>query len=223
MKRQLLVTAAIVLWAGQVLAANLSTDKQRFSYMIGLQVGQQLKNDNVELDESAFLAAIKDAMSGAKPQLSKEEMQTTLQHIQQQQAAEAKKQGEQNRIEGEKFLAANKDKPGVKVTASGLQYKVIKPGTGAKPKPTDNVVVDYRGTLIDGREFDSSYARGEPATFPVNGVIKGWQEALQLMKEGAKWQIYVPADLAYGERGAGGLIGPNATLIFDVELHKIKK
>ena len=223
MKKQLLIIAIAGLWVGQALAADLGSDKQRFSYLIGMQVGQQLKNDNIDLDEAAFLAAIKDAMSGAKPQLSEDQMKTTVEHMQQQRQAQAQKLGEQNRVEGDKFLAANKTKPGVKVTSSGLQFKVIKAGTGAKPKLTDTVEVDYRGTLIDGREFDSSYARGKPAVFPVNGVIPGWQEALQDMQEGAKWQIYVPSELAYGDRGAGGLIGPNATLIFDVELHKIQK
>lgn len=223
MKKQIAVFALAGLWLGQSLAADLSSDKQRFSYLIGMQVGEQLKHDNIDLDESAFMAAVKDALAGNKPQLTDEQMKTTVQHVQAQREAEAKKLGGKNRAEGEKFLAANKSKPGVKVTKSGLQYKVIKEGTGASPKATDTVVVDYRGTLIDGQEFDSSYARGKPATFPVNGVIPGWQEALQLMKEGAKWQIYVPSDLAYGERGAGGLIGPNATLIFDVELHKIQK
>ena len=204
------------------MALDLDTDKKRFSYMIGMQVGQQLKNDNIDLDEAAFMAAVKDALTDAKPQLSQQEMQATLQRVQQQRQAEEQQVGDQNRLEGQKFLAANKSKPGVKELPSGLQYKVIKAGTGATPKATDTVEVDYRGTLINGKEFDSSYSRGQPATFPVNGVIKGWQEALQSMKEGAKWQIYVPAELAYGSRGAGSLIGPNATLIFDVELHKIK-
>lgn len=221
MKRYLLLLPVMVLWAGQAPAVDLKTDKQRFSYMIGMQIGQQLKNDNIELDQAAFMAAIKDAASGARPQLSQEDMQATLRRVQQQREAEVQKVGDQNRAEGEKFLAANKDRPGVKVLPSGLQYKIVKAGTGARPKAMDTVEVDYRGTLIDGREFDSSYRRGKPATFPVNGVIKGWQEALQAMREGAKWQIYVPAELAYGSRGAGALIGPNATLIFDVELHKI--
>ncbi len=223
MKKHLILFSVAVLWASQAMAVDLKTDKQRFSYMVGMQIGQQLKNDNIDLDEAAFMAAIKDAASGAESQLSKEDMQATLQRIQQQRDAEAKKAGEENLAEGQKFLAANKDRPGVKELPSGLQYKVIKAGTGASPKATDTVEVDYRGTLIDGREFDSSYSRGKPATFQVNGVIEGWQEALQAMKEGAKWQIYVPAELAYGSRGAGALIGPNATLIFDVELHKIVK
>jgi len=221
MKKYLVLISVATLWASQALAVDLKTDKQRFSYMVGMQIGQQLKKDNIDLDEAAFMAAIKDVAADAKPQLSQEEMQATLKRVQQQRAEEAKKVGDQNLAEGEKFLADNKGRPGVKELPSGLQYKVIKAGTGATPKATDTVEVDYRGKLIDGREFDSSYSRGKPATFPVNGVIKGWQEALQAMKVGAKWQIFVPADLAYGSRGAGALIGPNATLIFDVELHKI--
>jgi FKBP-type peptidyl-prolyl cis-trans isomerase FklB len=128
-----------------------------------------------------------------------------------------------NKAEGEAFLAENKKKEGVKTTASGLQYKVIKPGKGKKPKSSDTVTVNYRGTLIDGTEFDSSYKRGQPATFQVSGVIPGWTEGLQLMEEGAKWQLFIPSNLAYGERGAGGVIGPNATLIFEVELLSIQE
>ena len=221
MKKQLIVICLATFWVSQAFAVDLKTDRQRFSYMVGMQIGQQLMRDNVDLDEAAFMAAIKDVRSNAKPRLSKQEMQETLQHIQKQRQDEERKVGEKNRIEGEKFLTANKEKPGVKVMPSGLQYKVITAGTGPKPKPTDTVEVDYRGTLIDGKEFDSSYKRGKPATFPINGVIKGWQEALQAMKVGAKWQIFVPAKLAYGSHGAGPLIGPNATLIFEVELHKI--
>lgn len=210
-----------ILWASQALALDLNSDKKRFSYIIGMQIGQQIKGDNIDLDEAAFMAAIKDTLAGVKPRLSQQDIQTTMQHIQQKRQAEEQKMGEQNLLEGRKFLDANKNKLGVKVLPSGLQYKVIKEGTGAMPKATDTVEVDYRGTLLDGKEFDSSYGRGQPAKFPVNGVIKGWQEALQAMKVGSKWEIYVPADLAYGPRGAGGLIGPNATLIFDIELHKI--
>jgi len=139
------------------------------------------------------------------------------------QEEETKKLGEKNRKEGEAFLAANKKKEGVKTLASGLQYKVIKPGTGKKPKSTDTVTTHYRGTLIDGTEFDSSYNRGQPATFPVHGVIPGWTEALQLMEEGAKWQLFIPSKLGYGERGAGQAIGPNATLIFEVELVSVQE
>ncbi len=223
MKIQLALAAALAgFWGGQAVALELDTDKQRFSYFVGLQIGQQIKNDGIELDETAFLAAIKDVAAGTPPRLSQAELQATLQRIQQQRAADAQKVGESNRLEGERFLADNKKKSGVKVTASGLQYKVVKAGSGSKPTASSTVEVHYRGTLIDGTEFDSSYSRGQPATFPVNGVIKGWTEALQLMQEGAKWQLFIPSELAYGSRGTGADIGPNSTLIFDVELLKIK-
>ncbi len=220
-----LAVAAIVLFTGmgQVQAVEgLDTDQKRLSYFLGLQVAQQIKGDGVALDETAFLMGVHDVNSGASPKLSQEEIQGTLTRIQQQRVEEAKKQSGANKTEGAKFLAANAKKPGVKQTASGLQYKVINAGKGASPKATDTVEVHYRGTLINGTEFDSSYKRGQPATFPVNGVVQGWQEALPMMKEGAKWQIFVPASLAYGERGAGAMIGPDATLIFDIELLKIK-
>lgn len=222
MKKNLALISLAGLVAGQAMAVDLDDDKKRFSYIVGMQIGQQMKADNIDLDEVAFMAAIKDVSNGAKPQLSQADIQATLQRIQQERAVEAQKAAESNRAEGESFLADNAKKPKIKTLESGLQYKVVKAGTGAMPKATDTVEVHYRGTLINGAEFDSSFSRGEPATFPVNGVIKGWQEALQLMKEGAKWQIFVPSDLAYGSRGAGAQIGPNATLIFDVELLKIK-
>ncbi len=222
MKKSLTLISMLTLWAGQAMALDLDTDKKRFSYIIGMQIGQQFKNDNVDLDEAAFMAAIKDVAAGVQPQLSQQEMQATMERIQQQREDAAQQQGEKNRLEGEKFLAANKSKSGVKELPSGLQYKVIKAGAGAKPLATDTVEVHYRGTLINGTEFDSSHSRGQPATFPVNGVIMGWQEALQAMQEGAKWQIFVPSDLAYGSRGAGAQIGPNATLIFEVELLDVK-
>ncbi len=223
MKKQLVLAAVFAgFWGTQALALELDTDKKRLSYFVGLQVGQQIKNDGIELDEAAFVAAIKDIAAGAKPRLTQAELQATFQRIKQQREADAAKAGDSNRLEGEQFLAENKKKPGVKVTASGLQYKVITAGKGAKPKATSTVEVHYRGTLIDGTEFDSSYRRGQPASFPVNGVIKGWTEALQLMQEGAKWQLFIPSELAYGSRGTGSDIGPNSTLIFDVELLKIK-
>lgn len=211
------------LWTVQALALELDTDKKRFSYIVGMQVGQQIKGDNIDLDEAAFMAAIRDRMTGAKLQINPADVQATLTRIQKQREIDIAKLAETNQAAGQKFLAANKDKAGIKTLPSGVQYKVIKPGTGASPKASDTVEVHYRGMLIDGTEFDSSYSRGQPASFPVNGVIKGWQEALQAMKEGAHWQIVVPSELAYGESGAGGAIGPKATLIFDVELLKIEK
>ncbi len=209
------------LWTVQVLALELDTDKKRFSYIVGMQVGQQIKGDNIDLDEAAFMAAIRDRMTGAKLQINPADIQATLTRIQKQREIDIAKLAKINQAAGQKFLAANKDKAGVKTLPSGVQYKVIKPGTGTSPKESDTVEVNYRGTLIDGTEFDSSYSRGEPASFPVNGVIKGWQEVLQVMKEGAHWQIVVPSELAYGESGSGSAIGPNATLIFEVELLKI--
>lgn len=220
-----MVLAAVVLFAGvgQVKAAEgLDTDQKRLSYFLGLQVGQQIKGEGVTLDEAAFQMGFRDMYSGSGSKLSQEEIQGTLTRMQQQRMEEAKKLSEANKSEGAKFLAANAKKAGVKQTASGLQYKIINPGKGKSPKATDVVEVHYRGTLINGTEFDSSIKRGQPATFPVNGVIQGWQEALPMMKEGAKWQIVVPANLAYGERGAGAMIGPDATLLFDVELLKIQ-
>lgn len=222
---KIVLAATVVLFAGasHVRAADgLDTDQKRFSYFVGTQMAQQLKNDGIAVDENAFMMGVRDVNSGAAPRLSQDEIKTTLERMQQQRAEETKKLGANNKKEGEKFLADNAKKPGVKVTASGLQYKVINPGKGKSPKATDTVEVNYRGTLINGTEFDSSYKRGQPVTFPVSGVIQGWQEALPMMKEGAKWQIYVPAKLAYGERGAGGAIAPESTLIFDIELLSIK-
>jgi FKBP-type peptidyl-prolyl cis-trans isomerase FklB len=223
MRRLIFSLAAATILSASASAADLKTDQQRFSYIIGMQIGQQMKNDGITLDEDAFMQAIRDAASGTPSRLSQEEAQTTMQHMQEERAKVAEQEGEKNKQAGEKFLADNRGKPGVKVLPNGLQYKVLKAGTGAKPSATDTVEVNYRGTLIDGTEFDSSYKRGQPATFPVNGVIKGWTQALQMMNEGSKWQLFIPADLAYGSRGAGGVIGPNATLVFEVELLKIKK
>lgn len=202
---------------------KLSTDNQKFSYGVGLQIGQSIARQNVKVDQDALLLAIKDALNGQEPRVSLEELQRVMEveekKIQQQQAATADK----NLQVGKAFLAENKKRDGVKTTASGLQYRVINEGKGAKPKTSDTVSVHYTGTLIDGREFDSSHRRNEPATFPINGVIQGWQEALPMMAEGSKWEIFVPSDLAYGPKGAGGTIGPNETLIFEIELLSINK
>jgi FKBP-type peptidyl-prolyl cis-trans isomerase FklB len=180
----------------------------------------------VDLDPSIVARGLKDALAGGKTLMTQEEAQATLnqQKAEAQKKHEAKMQaaGEENRKQGVEFLAANKTKEGVVTLPSGLQYKILKAGDGPKPASTDSVVCNYRGTLINGTEFDSSYKRGQPTTFPVSGVIKGWTEALQLMPVGSKWQLFVPADLAYGDRGAGNDIGPNATLIFEVELLSIK-
>src|SRR3954471_4639393 len=205
---------------------QLKDQKDKASYSIGYDIGSTFKKQNIELNTDALIVGMKEALSGKEATMSKEEREKTLETFQKEmmekQAAASKEAATKNLAEGEKFLAENKKKEGVKTTASGLQYKVVKEGTGPTPKETDTVVTNYRGTTIDGNEFDSSYKRNEPATFPVNRVIKGWTEALQLMKVGSKYQLFIPASLAYGERGAGRDIGPNATLIFEVELLSIK-
>ena len=211
-------------------AAPLSSRKDKFSYALGMNIasglGANLKKQNVEVDWSLVAQGLKDGASGGKTRLTEDEAKAVLTEVQndvrKEQQEKMKEAADKNKTEGQAFLAANKDKEGVKTTASGLQYKVITEGTGPKPTATDTVVCNYKGTLIDGKEFDSSYKRGEPATFPVSGVIKGWTEALQLMPVGSKWQLFIPSDLAYGERGAGAEIGPNSTLIFEVELISIK-
>ena len=212
---------------GLAVSAELKTDKEKISFIIGHQIGSNLKRDGIDVDFNVMQAAIKDGLAGTPSSITQEEAQKLMQGLQAQlkgQAeAKAKVAGEKNVADGKKFLADNAKKSGVKKTASGLQYKVMTEGKGEAPKATDTVKVNYRGTLLDGSEFDSSYGRGQPATFPVNGVIKGWTEALQLMKPGAKYQLWIPAELAYGERGTGDKIGPNATLSFEVELLAIEK
>ncbi|MCW8125500.1 FKBP-type peptidyl-prolyl cis-trans isomerase [Microbulbifer halophilus] len=210
---------------------KLETQEQKVSYIIAEDMAKRLDSQGVELDSQVVLMALNDAAEGRESRLSDEEkqqvisvfqenMQAKQQEMMAEQEKELKAQAEENLAEGEAFLEENAQKEGVTTTDSGLQYKVITEGSGDTPTAESVVEVDYRGTLLDGTEFDSSYANGEPVQFPVNGVIKGWTEALQLMKEGAKWELYIPADLAYGPGGAGGKIGPNATLIFEVELHK---
>jgi FKBP-type peptidyl-prolyl cis-trans isomerase len=199
--------------------------KDRISYAIGMNVGRNLQRQSVDVDPAILTKGIQDTLAG-KTLMTDAEAQTVLTQLQadmrKKQEEKMQQAGETNQKEGEAFLAANKAKTGVVTLASGLQYKILKEGTGPKPSATDSVVCNYQGTLINGTEFDSSYKRGEPATFPVNGVIKGWTEALQLMPVGSKWQLFIPPDLAYGPRGASGDIGPNATLIFEVELLSIK-
>lgn len=196
------------------------------SYTLGFQVGQNIHNYGAQINLDSFTKGFTDALAGKPGALSKEEMQKAMadfeQNLRSKMDSKKREQGDKNTKEGKSFLEANAKKPGVKVLPSGLQYKVITEGSGTSPKATDVVKTHYRGTLIDGKEFDSSYARKEPAEFPVNGVIKGWTEALQLMKPGAKWQLFIPSELAYGTQGAGADIGPNATLIFEVELLAVK-
>ena len=204
---------------------KLDSDAKKSSYAIGMSIGHSLKNSGVPVDVDAFVAGARAEIEGKKPLLDrKAALEARLAFMQKQmavKAAKTKKTGEANEKASEAFLAANKDKPGVKTTASGLQYKVLRKGKGPKPKATDTVTVNYRGTLIDGTEFDSSYKRGEPSTFKLNQVIPGWTEGLQLMPVGSKYRLFLPPKLGYGKRGAGGVIGPNQALIFDVELLKI--
>jgi FKBP-type peptidyl-prolyl cis-trans isomerase FklB len=204
----------------------LTTDKQKQSYALGMNIARRLKDQPVELDKPALVQGFKDELAGGKVQLTDDQAEALLKQLSAEanakQQEQEQKAAEANMKEGQDFLAANKAKEGVTVLPSGLQYKVETAGTGPKPTAGDTVVCNYRGTFIDGKEFDSSYKRGQPATFPVTGVIKGWTEALQLMPVGSKWQLFIPSDLAYGPRGAGGVIGPNQTLIFEVELLSIK-
>lgn len=229
MRLLLSMVLGIVLLASQVNAEEkkaLQTTKEKQSYSIGADIGSKLKAQAIEIDPDTLALGIKDAVSGNKLLLTEQEINETLSTLQKElmekQAERAKQLAEKNKEEGEAFLFENKKKEGVKTLLSGLQYKVIKEGTGKTPKADDTVVTNYRGTLTDGTEFDSSYKRGQPATFPVKGVIAGWTEALQLMKEGSKWELFIPSNLAYGERGAGNVIGPNAALIFEIELISVK-
>lgn len=228
MKLRWLAAAAALLLAGHVGAEEvpkLVDQKDKISYSIGMDIGSNLKRQSIDVDVDLLAKGVKDAMSGDNTLLSGEEARETLIALQKElveKAQERRRQAaEKNKREGEAFLAENKKKEGVVTLPSGLQYKVLESGDGSSPKETDTVETNYRGTLIDGTEFDSSYERGETAVFPINGVIAGWTEALQLMKVGDKWQLFIPSELAYGERGAGP-IGPNSTLIFDVELVSIK-
>jgi FKBP-type peptidyl-prolyl cis-trans isomerase len=207
-------------------SSELKTDKDKASYALGMNIGENLKKQGDVLDAAIVQRAMKDALSGNKMLMTDEEVKAQLMALQmtmrKKQEAEVQQMAETNKKEGDAFLAENKTKAGVVATPSGLQYKILTEGTGPKPAVTDSVVCNYKGTLLDGTEFDSSAKHGGPATFPVNGVIKGWTEALQLMPVGSKWQLFVPSELAYGQRGAGGGIAPNSTLIFEVELVSIK-
>ncbi|MDD5711449.1 MAG: FKBP-type peptidyl-prolyl cis-trans isomerase [Smithellaceae bacterium] len=218
----LVVTGLATAFAAE---ATLTDQKDKVSYSIGLLMGKDFKSRSIDINTDLFVKGLKDAFSGAKPALTDEEVKKTMAEFQEEVKAKAeatwKAQSDKNLREGETFLADNAKKEGVKTTASGLQYKVISEGKGPIPTANDTVTVNYKGTLIDGTEFDSSYKRGTPATFNVKGIIPGWTEALQMMKTGSKWQLFVPGKLAFGERGAGPQIGPNSTLIFEVELLSI--
>jgi FKBP-type peptidyl-prolyl cis-trans isomerase FklB len=225
-----ILAAAIVLLPSFAAAAQdapeLKTDKDKFSYALGMSFGENLRKQGLELDSAVFAKGFAESFNGGKTAMTDQEMQTLLQaasqEIRKKQAAQQAEKGAAAQKEGEAFLAANKTKEGVVTLPSGLQYKILKAGTGEKATLDDTVVCNYKGTLINGTEFDASEKHGGPATFPVKGVIAGWTEALQLMPAGSKWQLFVPSNLAYGTRGPGD-IGPNTTLIFEVELVSIQK
>ncbi|NOX93151.1 MAG: FKBP-type peptidyl-prolyl cis-trans isomerase [Gammaproteobacteria bacterium] len=224
MKNQLLfsgLAAIIALHSTTVSAAKPDTDKEKFSYAIGFQIGQGFKRDNLEIDTKTMSQAINDVLNSKTPQLSETEMRAAMETAQQKLLAVRAASGEKAKAAGKAYLAANKKKKDVITRDSGLQYKVISMGKGKQPAADSSITAHYKGTLIDGSEFDSSYSRNQPATFNVGQVIPGWKEVLPLMHEGDKWQVFIPAELAYGERGSSGTIGPNETLIFEIELIKV--
>jgi len=229
MKYRWIIILGLLIFSSQAVGQEKDapkSPKDKVSYVIGMDIGTNLKKQGIDINPDLVLKGIKDGFSGNKPLLSEKEMNDTVaafeKEMKSKQEEKMKQAGEKNKKEGETFLTENKKKEGVVTLPSGLQYKVMKKGSGKKPKATDTVTTHYKGTLIDGTEFDSSYKRGQPVSFPVGGVIPGWTEALQLMEEGAKWQLFIPSSLAYGERGAGP-IGPNATLVFEVELISIQE
>ena len=225
---------SIAVLGALILAANawaedapaLKTQKEKVSYSIGIGITRDFKQQGVEVDQDTFIRGVVDGLNAKKPIMSEEDLKATASayqaELKQKQVEARKATAENNKKTGDAYLAKNKTQKGVITTESGLQYKIIKKGDGAKPTDDSMVECHYKGTLVDGTEFDSSYRRGQPASFPVKGVIPGWKEALKLMPVGSKWQLVVPSELAYGERGAGREIGPNATLVFEVELLSIK-
>jgi FKBP-type peptidyl-prolyl cis-trans isomerase FklB len=221
MKKTTLLSGCIILCLLSIpshAVTELKTDKQKLSYALGAYFTQGIKQQNIDLDIPIFLQAVEESLKKTPLKMSESEIETVLNQYRTKLASERNAVAGTNKTAGQKFLESNKIKEGVVTRPSGLQYKIIKEGTGAKPSSESNVKVHYQGTLIDGKVFDSSYKRGEPVSFSLNQVIKGWQEVLPLMSVGSKWQVCVPPELAYGERGASGIIGPNATLIFDIEL-----
>jgi len=215
-----LITLLLPVMTIAVSAQDLTSDKQKFSYAVGVQIGQNLKAQSLDVDSKALIQGMTDTISKAPLKLTIPEMEQAVKTYQEQEQKRLADVGEKNKVAGEAFLVENKKNKDIIELASGLQYKVLTKGTGAQPKVTDAVVVHYRGTLIDGTEFDSSYSRGQPVTIMLNQVIPGWQEALPLMPVGSKWQIFLPSKLGYGE-GSAGPIGPNSALIFDIELVSI--
>jgi FKBP-type peptidyl-prolyl cis-trans isomerase FklB len=230
MRRLLLTALALGLMVSQAPAQQpapaMKDLKQKVSYIVGMNMGNTLKSGEIDLDPALLVRGLQDALAGVKPPLSEEEIAQTMQAFEQEMIAKNNQQaqnvGTKNKEEGDAFMAQNKTRPGVVTLPSGLQYRVLRAGNGPSPKGSDTVAVNYKGSLLNGTEFDSSYKRGTPATFRVDGVIPGWTEALQLMKVGDKWELVIPSSLAYGPSGAGGLIGPNATLVFEVELLSVQ-
>jgi len=229
MRTFLMVAIGLSFLSGHASAAeatDLGNEKQKLNYSVGYQVGGDFRRQGLEIDPELVVKGVLDAQAGAEPLMTPQEMRQALTELSQQAAAAAKQQREEqagkNLAEGKAFLAENAKKKGVRTLPSGLQYQVLSKGEGDPPAATDTVTVHYRGTLIDGSEFDSSYGRGEPATFPLDRVIPGWTEGLQLMRPGAKYRLFVPPELAYGERGSGAKIGPHSTLVFEVELLSVQ-
>ncbi len=222
MKTRLLVAISLCIATVGASAgeATPKTDDEKFSYAIGYQIAESVKRQGMEVDVDSLIQAIRDDLTGTPLRISQPEMQAAVVAYQQKKFEEL---SDKNQKAGKKYLAANKKKPGIVELPSGLQYRVVEEGSGEKPVSSDTVKVHYRGTLIDGTEFDSSYARGEPVTFQIANIINGWQQTLILMSEGAKWQVFIPPTLAYGSGGAGQNIGPNETLVFEIELVSIEK
>ncbi len=223
MKIKLFTATLVCAYAVAAFGAEegLSTDQQKFSYTVGFQIAQNIKQRGLDIDVKALTQAIEDQLSGKPPRLTIAEMQAAMAAFQAKQMEARMALAAKNQQAGDTFLAENKKKDGVVALASGLQYKVMQKGTGKKPASSDTVVVHYRGSFINGEEFDSSYSRGQPAEFQVGGVIQGWQQALQLMPVGSKWEVVIPSNLAYGQDGRDR-IGPNETLVFEIELVEIK-
>lgn len=215
------LAAIIAFHSSVVSAAKPATEEEKFSYAIGFQIGQGFKRDGLQIDTKTMSQAINDVLGNKEPQLDVAEMQAAMEAAQKKMLAKRAAEGEKAKAAGEAFLAANKKKKDVKTLKSGLQYKVISMGKGKQPTATSTVTAHYKGSLVNGREFDNSYVRNQPATFNLSQVIPGWKEVLPMMHEGDKWQVFIPANLAYGDRGQGNAIGPNETLIFDIELIKV--
>ncbi len=215
------ITSLFAVHAAHAADSKPTTDKEKFSYAIGFQIAQGFKRDSIDIDTNAMSQAIKDVLTNTTPQLSVAEMRDAMETAQKKLLAQREEKGKKAKTDGEAFLAENKKKDGVITLPSGLQYKVLKSGKGEQPKADSSITAHYKGTLINGEEFDSSYRRNEPATFNVGLVIEGWQKILPLMHVGDHWQVVIPSGLAYGERGSGANIGPNETLIFEIELLKI--